>query len=847
MDFVSSPPPPPSSMMMVTTASLFGRLDPILKLILENLTDLKSLLPQLAPISTAATTTAAAVATSEAVSRVSSSSSSSLSSPSPNGEEKFVRLMNKIALDLELLSQAMVKERPTSSSSSSSSSKTTVLPIRVDEENGNKTTINGKHELLAAHANALCVLVDYVTLPLTAVFHLPLKEILSNDNAKHNNNNNNNNDGDGDDDNDTTTNSERSHQLLTQKIKIRRSYIFKLYRAAALAMQTYVKETTLLSTTSTLASPKTNNLSSTLLNNNDNNNNNNNEKKKNILKNDCLIKYLIALVNSMPSYANIVGHNTNCDDKHRLFSSSFLSSSLDDGSDSWVTILDTVRLVIIIFDDKDDDSNLLLLFEAWHGTLLMRLVDSLTAFIYCNSHIESKNTTKNTMIKSGHRKRSNRLYCFPSRVHRAALKTLLSLLQITIQFGRRDSNKHSQSSLFWRSVFPGVFTSLYQRAIEAGGSPSSSSFLCIDNSCQSVSLQCLVMLLRIGLCPSSSTIVDYDNKWINRNNNKDGVTNVTCSNNNQDLLLKLTSMVAAANVNMNTNDNDGDVHQNNQMQRSSSLTEKGDSDDEFHLFISQVRKRIFAPMIILLRQMSTSSSADVRKQTLKLCRVILFETPRYCWQQQQHEEKNSHLSLSSRNDDENSEFMSQNSKAMNGLLSIMEQIPFELCIALQRDSDETVREFSKIVVKKYLGICNGGSNDDWINERTVVSSDYVSISSSVWIISRIIEIVQKLAALVQGKNSNNKKWNRSALHSELKLLDGYLQCLVDNINFDEEKENDTLGSALVSSTNFRRSLIGKQCVTDTLVNSAVVASLSHTVNLFSSSNNHRLVNVFRNF
>mmetsp|Transcript_43082 Transcript_43082/g.48170 ORF Transcript_43082/g.48170 Transcript_43082/m.48170 type:complete len:141 (-) Transcript_43082:308-730(-) len=95
-----------SSIMMVTTAIVLGRLDPILKSILEKLTELKNLLPHLI------------LGTSRALSK---------------DEENFVRLINEIVVELQSLSKAMIPQLKQQKSS-----------LLIDDDNNNNTNTNNK-------------------------------------------------------------------------------------------------------------------------------------------------------------------------------------------------------------------------------------------------------------------------------------------------------------------------------------------------------------------------------------------------------------------------------------------------------------------------------------------------------------------------------------------------------------------------------------------------------------------------------------------------------------------------------------------------------------------------------
>ena len=124
----------------------------------------------------------------------------------------------------------------------------------------------------------LILLADYVTLPLTAIFHLQLqyKQFVSKANNNKTTTTTITND---------TTDTTKS---LERQLQIQQTYVRKLYDTTARTIQIYVKSTT----TSTITTTKTTNTQR--------------------LKSQYLIKYLIALTSALPSYNEVVEtHNDN--------------------------------------------------------------------------------------------------------------------------------------------------------------------------------------------------------------------------------------------------------------------------------------------------------------------------------------------------------------------------------------------------------------------------------------------------------------------------------------------------------------------------------------------------------
>ena len=709
-------------------AIVFARLDPILKSLLEGLTSLKSLLPSISLEN----------CEKEFVDHEQSGSTDKI----------FVTLVQKIAKELESLTRGM---RLTSDSSQ---------PENVQP-----------HQRLQ-HAKALCLLTKYVTLPLTAIFHLPLRDIYTLDtNSRDNHSNNRKGEA-------AFTGMQGTPQ--DQKLKIRRSYVYKLYRLAAVAVQTFVEETTISDISS---------------------------MSRNLLQSNTWIEYLVAFVHCMPTYSEISG-----------LSIATSSSSLDDGTDAWVTILQTTKQLLYCFEidgtknqeRSEGDQTVphlahhlnhpttVLLVEAWHGTLSMRLVDCLTAFLASSEKYRSA--------------------FFSPQVHCAALETLFSLLEVTSPSLDSNGNKESLSaSDFWRSVFPGVFTALYQRIVDNSHKvkESSSSITPMRVHIQRLSLESLIVLLRI-------TCVSYLNSSKNERVLHEGCDYPIASterDSNADLLAKLTSMAVTANSNNERNVANGHGNVDTEFQSPSNHDEdKKESNDKFQQekkFFDQVRKRTEGPLIFLLRQLSLSSSDAIRRKVLVLCQVILFET-RHCWVLDAYD---------------NTAIVSNTSTSkatFSPIENLMEQIPLELCIGFQQDPDTQVRNSSKKIIETYV-------EHRYSGEQSSPSSPLL-LSPSTWMVPRIVELVQKLSALVhRGENHSNIRENEASssstatvteLRTELNLLAGYLQCLANSSNNSRHSVNKTDGidkrarnqsrandtsmcNSIVSSKEFRRGLIRK--------------------------------------
>jgi hypothetical protein len=148
--------------------------------------------------------------------------------------------------------------------------------------------------------------------------------------------------------------------------------------------------------------------------------------------------------------------------------------------------------------------------------------------------------------------------------------------------------------------------------------------------------------------------------------------------------------------------------------------------------------------------------------------------------------------------------------------NLLEQIPLELCIGFLQDPSPAVRNSSKEMIGAYMELGGGAE----------VSSP------SVWMVPRIVELVQKLSALVhKGRanphpnsattaamgtsNTSRTTSTTTELRTDLNLLAGYLKCLDTTsssaaLTAKKSRAMDaSMRNAIVSSKQLRRGLIRK--------------------------------------
>eukprot|EP00536_Pseudo-nitzschia_multiseries_P016201 jgi/Psemu1/45303/gm1.45303_g len=696
---------PTSPTATSTTTLVFAKLDPILQGLLAELTALKGIIPSV--VST------------------------------DRHEATLVRRFRNIAGSLEALSrgvQSLIWEKGETSNSVGREPTEDILLLR--RQRNEQCT------------KSLCLLADYVTLPLTAIFHLSLREIFVAD-------------------------VEETHKgdEWQRTLRIRRSYVFQMHRLAASAIRTYVEATSLPSGGPRL--DETSREDGVGCGRN----------PSNLLPSDTRIKYLVALIQSMPSFLEL-NETTSTTTTTTTTTTTIITtqgSSLDDGSDSWVAILETAQSLLATFrsdrdhpdtdargsSHRDTEISHGRLLEAWYGTLSMRLVDCLTAFL------------------ANHPAKNNAPF-FSPLVRRAALATLGLLLKITMEVcghGPSDGAKNgaSQPSLspssFWRSVFPGVFAALYQQTMDGtlvygnqrrSEASSSSSSLRIE--LQAMSLDSLIVLFRATLLSSNRSISNPARPGTNlldedSNSSPDGYSDTN------DLLARLTSMVATVTIHDSNgnNKNRGDGSGSDRNEKPSNK----ESDEDEQEFFRRVKHRVEGPLLAVLRKLSVSTSDDIRRKVVLLCKVLLLETEdRELWRNTSDDGLRSSAAV-----------------AMPSA-TVVGRVCFELCIGFQHDPDATVRTSSREIIERYIQCCKRQPGGD---------DSLPSSSPSDWMVPRTIELIQTLSALVhKGVDAASSRVHGATpameLRAELNLVAGYLQFLVEYKNRETASKKHTGGT-----------------------------------------------------
>lgn len=411
-------------------------------------------------------------------------------------------------------------------------------------------------------APSLVLLADYITLPLTAIFHIPILQSKLLNNASETNT--------GLPTRNKTTNIDYNNNDPNERqrtAQIQLTFVRKLYATAATTIQVYV-ETTCCSGAPTSLS----------------------------LKGQHLTKYLIALTSSLPSSVEVeeavasrqMGYNP-CIGKIRptLFVSPATDGSggvpsLDDGSDLWITILKAMATILSYCNEET-------ILEAWHGTLLMRMADCVAGFIGGTPSV------------------------VPPQVALCAINTLQAMLRYT-----------PNATRFWQSVFPGVFTPLYKGILEASrggpktGTRSSSN---LSSSIEASALSAMTTLLRVTLSSISVQREQQQRLADKRNNNSSG----SSSTSRPDAILsQLTMLAKKQNQLSHQKSASADIRSETNVTTKNSMKNDRESTDD--AFLYQIQTRLVAPLAVILRQESISRCESARKGVITLCRVLLIDT-----------------------------------------------------------------------------------------------------------------------------------------------------------------------------------------------------------------------------
>jgi hypothetical protein len=450
-------------------------------------------------------------------------------------------------------------------------------------------------------APAMILLADYVTLPLTAIFHLQLPKKVQQLNSKV-----------------ASDQSTVQFSLLQRQLQIQTSYLRKLLSSTAKAVQSYVE----------VCSPSVDVTREIKLNASF-------AAVATTLGEKYLIRYLVALASCLPSSSDVKKLSSDKDVKTKVDNVNvhvdillfYGEGSLDDGSDTWVAILQATRCVTSLCSEQG-------LLEAWQGTLLIRLVDCSTSLLDSRQH--------NGQDEDG--------FCFSLKVQMAAVDLIHTMLDRT-----------PTAMSLWQSVFPGVFAPLYQRIMTVCAIQQATTKdgrrtreRRYERSLEIKSIGCVVRLISNSL------------KSIHP------VANKESPGNHPIVPTPTWASVAEGLTNMM-------IHSNKKKNPTCLTQDLPHDNDSSSSFLRQIRTKVAVPLTIMLNQKAVSPSESTRNAVLSLCRLVLIDT-RCCWCSGNLANESAGVGSSSSN--------------------TIEQVPFELCLALQQDLNGTYR-FVKGVLTLY--------------------------------------------------------------------------------------------------------------------------------------------------
>jgi hypothetical protein len=409
----------------------------------------------------------------------------------------------------------------------------------------------------------LALLVDYISLPLTAIFHLKLTAMPITIQPSST---------------DLDTDADRYRQ-----IQIRMAHIESLYISAAQTIRVYVEACTSQSTNTSSAPPTT----------------------TTTLKQQNLIKFLIAMTSRLPTE-----EREQQQDQDQLSSS---SRRLADQSHMASSLLQSINTILPLCQDSQN------LLDVWQGGLVMRLAD-------CAAYLSTYGsdgggdgdgrgrTTKSS--KQSDKKKHDTTHSHENQkssssiikqVHLQGLETLHLLLEKTGYIASSSLSKQPSpsSSSFWRSIFPGVFVAVYREILNIHRVASTGLVISVEEKALTV----LNDLLRTVLVVAT-TNNDHASK---EKNNPQGTK--TSTDTNESILQQLTSMALTQNLATNSSQQD---------ETAATTTPVGSNG--FSAFEEKVRDRVVAPLTVVIRQESMSKSISIRRHVVALCRILLLDT-----------------------------------------------------------------------------------------------------------------------------------------------------------------------------------------------------------------------------
>jgi hypothetical protein len=416
------------------------------------------------------------------------------------------------------------------------------------------------------------LLADYVSLPLTAIFHIKIPtspQILQDGTA-------------GGDRDSAAADGIRRNQVLT-------AHIQSLYISAAQAIRVYVEVCS--STAAAGQQPTT------------------------LLKKQHLNKFIIAMTNRLPTSSAATSQRY---DEREVQQRGKDTTSLTDPSLMPSTLLQSVNVILPFCDGTD-------LLEIWQGGLLMRLADCtsfLTTYQVDDENGDGKTNDSNSKKDGAQKSNSPSATTAFKQVHLQSLETLNLMLQIT----STSSPSSTTSTNFWRSIFPGIFLPVYRTIMNSSRVTATGLVVSVEEKAFTVLNGLLQSSLIENTTPLNVGNRNFEQNKKEADNNIPTTTRTMAASSNptdrnKDLLQKITSMVNSQNSKTSRD------YQQDQLKQESNeeqCIDQGDHTDS--AFEKKVRERVVPPLNVVIRQQSMSRSISIRRLVVALCRILLLDT-----------------------------------------------------------------------------------------------------------------------------------------------------------------------------------------------------------------------------
>ncbi|GKZ00737.1 hypothetical protein MPSEU_001025600 [Mayamaea pseudoterrestris] len=308
------------------------------------------------------------------------------------------------------------------------------------------------------------------------------------------------------------------------------------------------------------------------------------------------------------------------------------TTRLDRGTDCLLALLSLILLAAASSHNQSSNSQSKLfakqVAQAMNGALVARIVDTCVTLtkVHCGSNAQQSSAIASTIMTASNN----------------TMQALLRAVPIV------DT---------WRGAFPGCFAGLYQSLLKLLRATDMQSKLA------AITLGTLVLLLRQTCIETSNETIE-----VKATAPTDELALARVQAKLQNLLLE-TATIDEVDF---TAEKEKEPHRTTKAVSISQSTSPQPTETPEDAFFRLVRTRVGPPMIVLVRQVAGARAISVRKEAVRLYKVLLLETSAFCLY------KDTALSSSD-----------------------VTRATLESCMILTNDADDSVTASAKKVVQKY--------------------------------------------------------------------------------------------------------------------------------------------------